>query len=324
MWFFVVLVALILIVAGVVAGKYFGTAEQNPWPLAPKPILSEREQLLFRRLEAIYPNHRIFVQVALSQMIAVKSGTADFRSIRNRYSQLVADFVLCRRDFGVIAVIELDDSSHASPDRQDADRRKTKAVESAGFRMVRISQGPIPSDAVLGQLIDGSGGEALHAAAQFGGGPLKGRAEAAGVAASVLGVAFVVLAIVGGWFFYSQFVRAVPSNVVLSKPVAPSPVVASQRNLSVSQAAATASAVQQAEERRLAAERALVAQQTADALAKRKEAAWAQFYKAPVECEHPPAWSDQVDCGNRYIRAKREFEKLWRAESTATSASTIR
>lgn len=97
MWFFVVIVALIRIVAGIAARKNAGTAEQNPWPLAPKPILSEREQLLFRRLEAIFPNHRIFVQVALSQLIEVKSGTSDFRSIRNRYSQLVAVSPLSER-----------------------------------------------------------------------------------------------------------------------------------------------------------------------------------------------------------------------------------
>jgi hypothetical protein len=39
-----------------------------------------------------------------------------------------------------------------------------------------------------------------------------------------------------------------------------------------------------------------------------KELAWKQYYTAPKECEHPPSWEAQVECGNKYIRAKRSFE----------------
>lgn len=39
-----------------------------------------------------------------------------------------------------------------------------------------------------------------------------------------------------------------------------------------------------------------------------KEQAWKRYYTAPKECEHPPSWEAQVECGNKYIRAKRSFE----------------
>jgi len=39
----------------------------------------------------------------------------------NKICRLVADFVLCTADFAVIGTIELDDSSHASANRQNAD-----------------------------------------------------------------------------------------------------------------------------------------------------------------------------------------------------------
>ena len=51
----------------------------------------------------------------------VKKGH-NFRAIWNRYDRLTADFVLCRKDFSIAAVIELDDRSHDSPQRMDADR----------------------------------------------------------------------------------------------------------------------------------------------------------------------------------------------------------
>ena len=42
-----------------------------------------------------------------------------------------------------------------------------------------------------------------------------------------------------------------------------------------------------------------------------KEAAWAAEWKVAPECEHPVDWAAQVECGNRYIRARRAFEERW-------------
>lgn len=47
--------------------------------------------------------------------------------------------------------------------------------------------------------------------------------------------------------------------------------------------------------------------------ARRKERAWQEFYRQSAGCEHPASWNEQVECGNRYIRAKREFETQWEA-----------
>jgi len=101
----------------------------------------------------MYPDHIILAQVALSQIIDVSPGTSNRQAIRGKFKQLVADFVLCRSDFSIVAVIELDDPSHAQPHRQDADARKTKAVESAGVTFVRIPAGPIPSETDLRRVI---------------------------------------------------------------------------------------------------------------------------------------------------------------------------
>jgi hypothetical protein len=72
-------------------------------------------------------------------------------------------------------------------------------------------------------------------------------------------------------------------------------------------------AAEQEAEKQEKARAALAAQQMVMEAAKRKEKAWAAYYVAPASCEHPPAWKDQVDCGNQYIRAKREFEQQWQA-----------
>src|SRR6267378_593825 len=125
-----------------------------PWPVAARNLLSAREQSLYQRLLSLYPRHQVFVQVALSQLVDVDHNHPESASIRARYKQLVADFVLCRADLSVVAVIELDDRSHERRDRQDADARKTKALVDAGLRLVRIPAGALPSREKLREIID--------------------------------------------------------------------------------------------------------------------------------------------------------------------------
>jgi hypothetical protein len=43
----------------------------------------------------------------------------------------------------------------------------------------------------------------------------------------------------------------------------------------------------------------------------RKESAWQGFFKPRKVCENPPDWDTQVECGNAYIRAKRDFDARW-------------
>ena len=45
--------------------------------------------------------------------------------------------------------------------------------------------------------------------------------------------------------------------------------------------------------------------------AARKDAAWQAFFKPKKVCDNPPDSDTQVDCGNAYMRAKREFEERW-------------
>jgi len=45
--------------------------------------------------------------------------------------------------------------------------------------------------------------------------------------------------------------------------------------------------------------------------AARKDAAWQTFFTPKKVCDNPPDSDTQVDCGNAYMRAKREFEERW-------------
>ena len=46
-----------------------------------------------------------------------------------------------------------------------------------------------------------------------------------------------------------------------------------------------------------------------------KERAWLEYYRAPADCEQPPSWEAQVECGNHYMRAKAEFDDRWATDA---------
>lgn len=45
----------------------------------------------------------------------------------------------------------------------------------------------------------------------------------------------------------------------------------------------------------------------------RKEGAWADYYQPPPQCDNANPSIDLVDCANRHIRAKRDFEVKYEA-----------
>ena len=326
MWLLVLLalgVVLIWAFRDAVSGNGAGT---DRWSLRPRPLLTEREQQLYERLVAIFPHHVVLAQVALSQLVEFTPNAANRQSIQNQFFRLVSDFVLCKRDFTVVAVIELDDPTHERADRQSADARKTKALTSAGLRLVRIPAGPVPSHEELQRLIRDndilSDGSFMRSNP-----PARGLdPESAAVRRSIVTLVVVAVVIAGGWMMYSQWLtRSVP-RVLGAQPLAlmsrlapatPAPVRPGPAPAPPTPGAIRPTAAEQADAKRVAAQAVLAAQQAADALAKRKERAWAASYVAPASCEHPPTWKDQVVCGNQYMRAKKEFEQRWQAQQTA-------
>jgi hypothetical protein len=298
----------------------------EPWPVAARKLLTEREQSFYQSLLGLYPNHKVFIQVALSQLIDVPEDHPDRQSIRNRFSQLVADFVLCRTDLSVVAVIELDDRTHERPRRQDADARKNKALVDAGIRLVRIPAGPLPSEQHLRTLIyaDGMGeriypeepvltlAEDIYAPASS-----YDSDEASAISQEVKRVArkavTVAVLVACGWLFYSYLLPTLMQQAFapLAKPAYIAIVLPKSRVASKPITATPAVAPPVAE---LSAESRRARELEIAALGKQKSLAFAALYQPPASCEHPIVWSAQVECGNQYIRAKRAFELRWEAE----------
>jgi hypothetical protein len=314
----------------------------EPWPVAARNLLSPREQSLYQKLLSLYPKHQVFVQVALSQLIDVDRSYPESESIRARYKQLVADFVLCRTDLSVVAIIELDDRSHERRDRQDADARKTKALVDAGLRLVRIPAGDLPSEEELREIIDADRGSPrerseipkihfvpreteLRLAPDWGSAPTSApRADHEGAASRAVKVAVLRMVLGGvvlvfGWVVYTRLVPVVVQRAFQPLTVRHVPPSSSPRSsTALGPVRITAVPVVAGTPPQELAEKRRAESLAAANLQRQKDHAWLAYYSAPASCEHPVDWKAQVECGNQYMRAKKEFEKQWVAEHGAS------
>ncbi|MDF0605380.1 DUF2726 domain-containing protein [Neisseriaceae bacterium TC5R-5] len=106
-------------------------------------ILSPGEIECFRRLSrSLSPDFYVFPQVAFRRILEAHGGTPEqnlwlFRTI----SQQVADFIVCKQDMTMVAVIELDNRSPA--EQKDTDKVHDKIIRQVGllpFRLPYVAQ----------------------------------------------------------------------------------------------------------------------------------------------------------------------------------------
>ncbi|MGZ5033902.1 MAG: DUF2726 domain-containing protein [Usitatibacter sp.] len=144
------IISLVIVVAVVVILTVLRTtmgtaAEPERYPFEMTRPLSEREQVLYWRLRKVLPDQMILAQVAVSRILRVEKGH-DFRTWLNRINRMTVDFLVCLPDGTIVAAVELDDSSHDVDERALADAKKTKALESAGIKLLRFREIPTEQD----------------------------------------------------------------------------------------------------------------------------------------------------------------------------------
>src|SRR5258708_1145357 len=142
------LLAAFALIAIVVAARRRRATGDADWPLYAKKPLSVPEQILYHRLVKALPDRIVLTQVQLSRVLGVKKGF-NFGKWSNRMNRVSVDFVVCLKDWRVVGVIELDDSSHQRAARAEADRRKEQALKSAGVVLIRWSVNALPDESTI-------------------------------------------------------------------------------------------------------------------------------------------------------------------------------
>ena len=105
-----------------------------------KYLLTKAEVAFFNVIHPIVDKHmHLFAMVRLADLVYIARGTEKRRSFQNKVNQKHVDFVLCKRgDLKPILVIELDDSSHQRPDRQERDIFLEDVLKQANLPLLRV------------------------------------------------------------------------------------------------------------------------------------------------------------------------------------------
>lgn len=130
-WYVVIALVIVLMTTFVAAAKTIGRSGRS----RRKEPLTRHEQAMYNRLRQSMPDLIVLAQVSFGALLTAKS-----YAIRNTFDRKIADFVICDKAFQVLAVIELDDSSHKGKEAQDA--KRDEMLKQAGYRVMRYKRIP--------------------------------------------------------------------------------------------------------------------------------------------------------------------------------------
>ena len=140
-WLLVLIVAVFGLVAYVKIREKSSRADSSGYQRIPAIVSPAERSFLGVLDQAVNQEYRVLLKVRVADILAPVKGMprAQWQTAFNRISAKHFDYVLCRSsDMNVLAVIELDDSSHDAANRRYRDAFLKKACESAGLPLIQI------------------------------------------------------------------------------------------------------------------------------------------------------------------------------------------
>ena len=111
------------------------------YPYAAKHLLTHREYKFYMILRKVADEHNCLIcpKVGLKDILSV-TDRQNYMKYFCKISQKHVDFVICDQKLNVLFALELDDSTHFTPDAQRRDHFKNKAFAAAGIPLKRIME----------------------------------------------------------------------------------------------------------------------------------------------------------------------------------------
>ena len=133
---YIVMGSLLLLCMLMIAWKSLETGgKQQDSALKQRAIFNINEQLTYTRLKEILPAHVILAHVSFDALLTTK-----YYRTRNKYRNMVADFVILDQNQQVTAIVALDDPMVLK--RQQVAQYQDALLEMAGYRVVRYDDVP--------------------------------------------------------------------------------------------------------------------------------------------------------------------------------------
>lgn len=307
-------------------------------PYLSKAPLSPTEAKFYRTLVQALPEYIVLAQVQLCSFLKVDQTQIkrqDFYRWFNPIAQQSVDYLICTREFYVIAAIELDDKSHDKSEAIMRDTKKTKNLESAKIPLVRWHAEAMPElNAIRHAILNYNkdlGSHQVNPSEWFSQDEKdqflnrsKKQSNSFSLLA-VIGVFLIAILVVSNNLVTTIFkVAPLPDTQPQATINSPSQLQ-TQPNTALQELIAKQQQEiivrEEANKQKQLAQKQTLQQQEENKIARvnevnQKEEAWNRFYKTPVDCTLE---TNIVKCGNDYIRLRRKFEQDWEAQKVKTT-----
>lgn len=302
--------------------------EQQLRPYVSKNPLTPTETMFYHQLVEALPDFIVLAQVQLSSFLKVDTSRTEWKDYSrwfNPIAQQSIDYLICQKDFSIIAAIELDDKSHNGVKSIERDTKKNNNLHAANVPLIRWHAEAMPEAETIRQAVFNHAYEPTITTQSQpvwladGRPPFAREAHTpvANIAKNIaiwLAIAMVLMAI----FNLSKGSRSnqttrqnnnfessnlQPNQTPPAKPVQEFMLRQQQERAAQETARIQAIQAQQLINQQQAQQKLVQAQEAA-----LKEEAWNHYYKKTVECTNV---DDMVKCGNTYIRNRQQFEYEW-------------
>lgn len=150
---YIVIVALLIVVVFLLLKKKKTPNQQEPPVTVPEQtkeplkiagayqkewLFSYNEKDAYKKLKPIAEalGYTVFAKVRLLDLLSPVKGNPKYKTFFYKVQAKHVDFVLCDQKLVARYIIELDDSSHDTPQRQERDTFVDQVVESVGYKII--------------------------------------------------------------------------------------------------------------------------------------------------------------------------------------------
>lgn len=104
-----------------------------------KWLLTRNEWYAHKKLKELADQQGLIIcpKVRMLDIVEPRKGEKDYKSLFYKIQAKHVDFVICDEGMKILAVLELDDSSHDQKDRQSRDSFVDEVLESVGYKVIR-------------------------------------------------------------------------------------------------------------------------------------------------------------------------------------------
>lgn len=296
-------------------------------PYLSKKPLTPTETKFYNLLVKTLPDLIVLAQVQLSSFIEVdkkRIGNTNYMTLFNPISQQSVDFLICEKDFSIVAAVELDDKTHLNVDAIVRDTKKNKNLDAANVPLIRWHAESMPDTVVIKQTImkytkpentvnSDQSAWLVDQNIVF----LKSKKSnlLPWVFYVVIILALLILLIPALTHSFTQHI-----SQTIQKPALTNQDIQVQPSSPSHSQIATQNVVQEIDRKNVLEEQRarLQNQKELNKLQinedSKKEDAWKNYFiQKGVDCSDSES---MVTCGNRYIKSRAQFEKDWQAKQT--------